>query len=419
MLPDALQLLLGKATALAHRARRLPRELFGDADPFTASPYSELRLLEPSHWIEGAQTLTHLLLPALPRRLPPRARYWSRVKPIVKPVLRLFLRSSAVYRYQDLQQAPDPSPDQSWFFLNGIGTDRRVLNLNAAYLSELFGRPLTLLHNPSCGLFLDLAEVSIRRDWRGLEEAARSAFAPVYAALKQPQSRRVVLIAHSQGTIVASVLLSLFRLLYRPTAGALLRGAVPWPESRCPEQSLARRLAREWQFPSAERVELRAHVPGSQAVSPPLSREELSKLELYCFANCAGSMEPVDSGLALPYIESYANEHDPIGRLDGLANDAPHLCGERYVRPEAWGHLLNAHYLQPMEREWLAAPAGAVPRTALQALAGNRLQTPRLFGYFGGASPPARDEAEGLADRARAQLERMHWIEPPRLARAG
>lgn len=420
MFPAFLQTSLDRARWLSVHARELPRGLLGDADPEAHCPYSELRLLQSWSGFDSVQTITHLALPALPQRLPRWLRRRPSIKPFVKPLLSPLLRPSAVYRYHD---APyhhdsmfehDPTPDQAWFFLNGIGADRRVLMLNAAYLSELFGRPLTLLHNPGCGLIADLAEVSFRRDSVRLEQAARSAFAPVYAALKQPQCRRVVLLAHGQGTIVASVLLWLFRMLYKPTAGALLGGKVQWPTPRCPEQRVARRLGRAWKFPSAESVELRAQVPGAETIRPPLSREELGKLELYGFANCAGSMEPVDR--ELPFIESYANEHDPIARLLASGRDGqPRICGERYLRPDTWGHLLNAHYLHPMEREWLASSPRAALRTALIGLPGNRLETPRLFGYFGGASPPAWGGTDHAVERVR--LERLHRMEPPRVKR--
>jgi hypothetical protein len=64
------------------------------------------------------------------------------------------------------------------------------------------------------------------------------AFAPIYVALKQARCRRVVLLAHSQGTIVAAALLWLLRGLYAPTAEELRVG-----EPRCPEQRVARALA--------------------------------------------------------------------------------------------------------------------------------------------------------------------------------
>lgn len=419
MLQDSFHRWTASARAWADHARQLPDELLGQAIALPDCASSELSLLEPLHWLEGVQTLTQVLVPALPRRPPPQARRWSREKPILRPALRLFFRQSKVYRYRDSLSTPDPTPDQAWFFLNGVGTDRRIRRLNAAYLSELFGRPLTLLHSPTCGLLTDLAEIAVRRDWPSLEEAARSAFAPIYAALKQPTCTRVVVIAHSKGTIVASVLLSLLRLLYRPAAGALLNGSVPWPDPQGPEEVLARRLAREWGFPSADRMAIRAHIPGPQRVSPPLTLDELAKMELYCFANCAASMQHVDRRLALPFIENFANEYDPIRRIGVNTSDRDHISGDHYVRPQAEGHLLNAHYLHPMEFEWLASLPRSAPKTELRYLAEDRRATPRLFDYFGGASPPAWINFMNGNDLARVKLERMHWIEPTPLARAG
>jgi hypothetical protein len=103
----------------------------------------------------------------------------------------------------------------------------------------------------------------------------------------------------------------------------------------------------------------------------------------------------VDRKARLPYLESHGNEFDAIARLGVLGSgEGPRearIGGERFVRRGAWGHLLNAHYLHPMEQEWRALQDGK-PNLgiALKALPFNEARTPRLFEYFGGASPPAR-----------------------------
>jgi hypothetical protein len=253
------------------------------------------------------------------------------------------------------------------------------------------------LHNSTCGVLPDLLECAVGKGWNGVTEATRMAFAPIYSALKQPSCQRVVLLAHSQGSLIAGVLLWLLRGLYAPTAHELLEG-----EPQCPEQRVARALAERWAFPCAQSAADRLASPA--AVSPPLTRAELAKLEVYAFANCASLMEPVDGSARLPYLESYGNEFDVVARLGVLAPatglGAVRVGGERFLRPGTWGHLLNVHYLQAMEQEWRASIAnGDALRTGLRPLPGNRARQPRLFGYFDGASPAALG---GPADEASA-----------------
>lgn len=386
MFPESLRLTAHALEAMRPVGLQIGRSIFGEPasrDPARCPP-TEFQLVEPDGWARTAQTLAQLAIPGIPRRLPA----WARLQPRLKPAVRVVLRPSKVYRYRPARPLADPSPDQAWFFLNGIGADRQVLMLNAAYLTDLFGRPLTLLHDATCSLLSDLYACAFGKGSDGVCEAARMAFAPIYVALKEARCKRVVLLAHSQGGVVASVLLWLLRGLYPPTAEELLDGA-----PRCPEQRVARVLAERWGFPCAQAAAGRRR--SATSVSPPLTREELAKLEVYTFGNCASLMGFVDRRARLPYLESYGNEFDAIARLGVLgAGEGPRearIGGERFVRRGAWGHLLNAHYLHPMEQEWRALqdgrPALGIP---LKALPFNEARLPRLFDYFGGASPAPR-----------------------------
>lgn len=393
MLPDSIRLAFNVAQALRHPPLALRRSLLGEPASWSRQtcPPTELQLGEPANWLKAAQTLAYIGIPAVPRRLP----RWVRLRPALKPAVRLFLRPSRVYRYRDAACRPDPTPEQAWFFINGICTDRQVLMLNAAYLSKLFHRPLTLLHNSTCSLLPDLAECAIGKAWDGVTESVRSAFAPLYAALKSPAKQRVILIAHSQGTIIASVLLWMLRSLYPPTAAAVLEGPI-----RCPEQRVARKLAALWHFDEAQAGARKSGAAG--AVSPMLSAQELAKLEIYAIANCASRMEPIIDhplGHALTYLESHGNQHDVVARLGVLAPSGglggAVIGGERFARHGAWGHLLNAHYLYPMEREWRAARRSDGVKSGMEPLPGNHQLLPRLFEYFAGASPAAAPGACG------------------------
>jgi hypothetical protein len=116
-----------------------------------------------------------------------------------------------------------------------------------------------------------------------------------------------------------------------------------------------------------------------------LQREHLGKLELYCFANCATSMEPFvrlqSPTRVAPWIESYGNENDLVAKLGLLA--PPHgigrtrIAGDRYRFPGAWGHLFNAHYGLPM------LVHGRKP----EPFHDNLRETPRLLEYLEGRVP--------------------------------
>ncbi|MCC2657750.1 MAG: hypothetical protein K0Q76_2858 [Panacagrimonas sp.] len=404
MFPESIRLAAHAFEAVRPVGLQIGRSIFGEPasrDP-ALCPTTEFQLIEPESWVRAAQTLAHLAIPGFPRRLPA----WARLQPRLKPAVRVVLRPSKVYRYRPARPLPDPSPDQAWFFINGICADRQVLMLNAAYLTELFRRPLTLLHDSTCSLLSDLYDCAFGKGSPGVCEAARMAFAPIYVALKEPRCKRVVLLAHSQGSVVTSVLLWLLRGLYPPTAEELLEG-----EPRCPEQRVARELAERWSFPCAQAGGGRPHSDAS-SVRPALTREELAKLEVYTFGNCASLMGFVDRKARLPYIESYGNEFDAIARLGVLGSgEGPRearIGGERFVRRGAWGHLLNAHYLHPMEQEWLALQDGK-PNLgiALKALPFNEARLPRLFEYFGGASPAPRVVPAPATPQAAAPAEPM------------
>jgi hypothetical protein len=122
-----------------------------------------------------------------------------------------------------------------------------------------------------------------------------------------------------------------------------------------------------------------------------VTSDELQRLEIYCFANCASEMRYVDPDRALPWIESLGNEHDLIARLGMLAPDlaAENIAidGPLWVRRDGWGHLLNHHYLRAIE---LAQGGGSAagPRTTtpepFELYGGGRAAAPRLFGYING-----------------------------------
>ena len=149
-------------------------------------------------------------------------------------------------------------------------TNDAVAQLNAALLAELFHRPITLIENSTSSLLTDLLQCALdKMNWR-LTEPVVKALPALYDALASPYKRRVVLVAHSQGTIVAAVLLRLLKQITRRE---------PRPGEPTPAASYA---PPEFIFPDGAVLDA--------ADFAPLAERDLAKLEIYCFATCANVM---------------------------------------------------------------------------------------------------------------------------------
>jgi hypothetical protein len=276
-------------------------------------------------------------------------------------------------------------PDERWFFINGVAADTRLSEINIRALSNMFQRPFTLLYNATEGLLFDFVESAVGKGFEATTESASKTFKPLVDALADPQISRVILISHSQGTIVAAVLLkALQELLQRPDTVRSGAGA----QKESPERRIARQIAGTSNTDEQPKEAKRAATKASQ-----LTAEHIRKLELYCFANCSTSMSPIavcgDPPCHVPWIESYGNEYDVVARLGVLA--PPHgigsarIEGDRYRRENMWGHFLNVHYLIPMIRDLNHQPSH---EHTLHPLGSNLYRVPRLWRYYRGATPP-------------------------------
>jgi hypothetical protein len=261
-----------------------------------------------------------------------------------------------------------------------------VARMNGDYLAYLFHRPITLLENSTDGATVDLLECAVER--LGATAAdVDAAFPPIMAALKDPRKKRIVVIAHSQGTLILAVVLELITALYANTSFDRISGE--------------HRISRE----NIERIHSRVRAEGMQFARrhiKPVTAGELARVELYCFANCASHMNYIEhlNGRGHPWIESFANEHDLVARLGVLA---PHpkqrqiqIDGPRYEHRAAWGHLLNAHYLKDIEHAQIRARAGSAdahtgaPYILLNQAEFPQAVVPRLYNYLEGDGSPAQ-----------------------------
>jgi len=184
-----------------------------------------------------------------------------------------------------------------WFYINGHGSAPPVAMLNASELARVFQRPISLIHTPTWGLARDLVESITARTLRKDGKLSRPAIYVIQEALKNHE--RVVLICHSQGTIVASYIVR-----------KLLRHAS--------------------------------------------TRDLVKKLELYCIGGVSDSLE-VDHALSreaghpVPYVEHFANGRDYFAQV-GVLSHLDTTSGTVFCIPERAGHLLNQHYLAGIAR---------------------------------------------------------------------
>jgi len=376
--PDAVTLLGIARDALAIKLPLYVSSVMGL--PWTWLPpferYSEFRIIDLWRLRRTFHFLLNICLPAIPRTPPT----------VGLPILHsLFWQPTVILQRPDQYGSYTTFPDEAWFFINGILTNDSVAQVNAAYLAYLFHRPITLIQNSTCGFPQDLLECAFGKQWHRTTESVIKAFPAIYAALKSSK-QRVVVIAHSQGTIIASVVVWLLEAI---TAQAEAESP---PQAATRERAAAPYALPEFVYPEEDDIYLEDF--------EPLAEAELAKLELYCFANCANTMTYLRPDRAIPYLESFGNEYDIVARLGMSAPRAKkwgiRIDGPRYVHPQAWGHLLNEHYLSAVEkcqkvRHIKGGQRGSTPYQLINAEDYPAHSVPRLFSYINGGEPPDMD----------------------------
>jgi len=329
--------------------------------------HSEYKLAYGLDIARTARYAADVLIPSMPVYAPD----W-----FPEPVAPLFFHPSRVDQHGDQYGDQTSHPREAWLFVNGILTDTDVAEINADYLADLFHRPVKMLQNSTDGFVEDLVKCADQKTFRRIGEASTVSFPALYAALKDADKQRVVLIAHSQGTLIAAVMLRLIELIYLPVGRARRRRSIG---------AAAHKAVRD------------AGVGLNMEDFEPLMPDELARLEVYCFANCATQMRYVDARKRLPWIESFGNQYDIVARLGVLA-PAPRkrgirIDGPRYERKRAWGHLLNRHYLSAIDRRQrtgnMQGPVddSAAPFVLLDPAAWPDETQPRLYRYLNGGEP--------------------------------
>jgi pimeloyl-ACP methyl ester carboxylesterase len=244
---------------------------------------------------------------------------------------------------------------ERWVYINGIATGRTIIRQNLQLLYNLFGRPVLGINNRTYGFLGDIVECVLQRSFGFRTSETRVAYPILEGFLNDANVTRVVLIAHSQGGIIASHVL---RDLYTR-----------------------------------------------------VSITNLRKLEVYTFGNAALHFDnPPDPsvlwGRVLRYIEHYCNEHDMVcswGALSSFRQQDIQFHGKIFISQGATGHLFNQHYLFRMfgaaglPGNFLVQPAVAeAPENRIYWVPGNGragtqfgniMAGSRLHQYLGGQLP--------------------------------
>jgi hypothetical protein len=251
--------------------------------------------------------------------------------------------NSSVIRPENANQG-----NERWFFINGISTSRELAQQNARALRAIFAHEITTIHNPTQGFVHDLVEAALQKLTNINTEPVARAFVEIVEALLNDSVEKVVVLAHSQGTIVTGDVLD---LIYCGVDLNYLN------RTNMNDRDLEEFLAVSHGTVPAYLVKSRFEGLKGKA------NLVMEKLELYMFANAASRMCYLDPQGCRPHIESFVNERDIVTRLGALAPDAFHR--EDLIRIDGpvfshrrFGHLLNSHYLPGLKaRQYELLPA--------------------------------------------------------------
>ena len=352
--------------------------------------YSEYNIISPWRLMTTARFLTDISIPSWAVTTPD----WARTL-FPDVINRRFWHPTGFFRQPDVYGGFSSFPDEHWFFINGIATNEDVAIFNAAYIAQLFHRPVTVVQNATNSWPVDLFECAIGKgfkddpdsaDRKTMTEPAWRAAAAILEALNAGQTRRVIVIAHSQGTIIAANVL-------RAVAKAL--------QSKLTQQKNPRWHGFTNQLMGTVKTETQKILRNNLAHSLSVfaaggiveAQEKLQKLEIYTFANCADKMLYVFPAVQLPYMEHFANEFDIVARLGVLSphRRGPHalieIDGPVFEQKAGWGHLLNEHYLAAIDDHLYPVDSSRRRPDNPYTGDGQRLQKPRLYEYFHGKQP--------------------------------
>ncbi len=120
----------------------------------------------------------------------------------------LFEEECTVYPPPEAEVKANKFPKEKWIYINGIATDKKGALTNGRLMNSMFGRPVHVVHNPTDGPLLDVLECIAGKTELikyGEIEPRQVLMKYIKESLKEAKAsgmEKVVLIAHSQGTII-------------------------------------------------------------------------------------------------------------------------------------------------------------------------------------------------------------------------
>ncbi len=330
--------------------------------------FSEYKIVDLWRLRRTLRFFLNTTVPSLPMTPPPHG----------PPVLNnLFRHPTVVLQRPDHDGGYTSFPDEKWFFVNGIMTDDNMAQINAAYLAFLFHRPITLIQNSTDALLVDLIQCVLGKKWHHPTEPVQVAFPAIYDALTDPHKDKVVVVCHSQGTIIMADVLR------------LLKAITPEPvAARSAEAEFTRMAGPEFVYPE--------DAPQDLTDFDPLEEHQLAKLEIYAFATCADEMTyyrtPTPGTPPIPWIEHFGNENDLVARLGMLASiriSTASTSTAPAMRTPAPGAICSTPTIWPPSTVPSGPPANGAAwagRAPFFLVNNDCLPrpSPRLFGYLNG-----------------------------------
>ena len=101
----------------------------------------------------------------------------------------------------------DNHSNESWIFINGCGAGNATLQRDVDCLAYVFGRRVIGIHNRTYGLMADTFECLVQRAFSYNTTDVRISYEYIKLAVCDPRISRIVLVGHSQGGIVISMVI--------------------------------------------------------------------------------------------------------------------------------------------------------------------------------------------------------------------
>ncbi|KAL9041103.1 MAG: hypothetical protein Q9180_001503 [Flavoplaca navasiana] len=210
--------------------------------------------------------------------------------------------------------------DERWIFINGCVVGHPILRQNIDRLSKLFGRKITGIHNRTDGTFGDLLDCLLQRCLDYKSSGVRASYRHIKADLLDPDVRKVVLIGHSQGGIILSLVID--------------------------------QLFAELPVACMSKIEIYTFGSAASHFSNPLIEAPRASPSRVKALDGELDEEHPSPRHVISHIEHYANEYDLVCRWGTLHCTGGDLnnryAGSVFVRMGATGHMMNQHYLDFM-----------------------------------------------------------------------